>query len=314
MKRILLLYYSQTGDASEIARTFIGPLADMSGVEIATQSIEPIQPFPFPWGSLRRLLSVFPECQIGQGCTVQPLAIDHTRPFDLVVLAYQVWHLAPSLPVQGFLKSPDAAILDGKRVVTLCVCRSMWHAGSETMKRLLHEAGAVHLDNVVVSHQGPVFATFVSVPRLLLFGKRDRAWGIFPPAGVSQADLDRVRRLGSVVAERLKQAPNDWPRESLLRGVGAVQVKRRYVIPELIGLAICRFWARLVLWAGRFGSVPRRLAEYGYMAMLLSMVLCGMPVTLLLLLLASPFTHRWVECRAAVLAAPSGEGNDQLRG
>jgi len=311
MKRILLLYYSQTGDAAEIARTFIGPLADLPDVEVVTESVEPVQPFPFPWGSLRRLLSVFPECQQGLGCTIQPLAIDRTKPFDLVVLAYQVWHLAPSLPVQGFLQSGDAAVLKGTRVITLCVCRSMWHAGSETMKRLLREAGAVHLDNVVVSHQGPVFATFVSVPRLLLFGKRDRAWGIFPPAGVSQTDLDRVRRLGSVVADRLKQSPAEWSHESLLRGAGAVYVKRRYVIPELIGQAICRFWARLVLWAARFGSVPRRLAEYGYMAMLLSMILCGMPVTLLLLLLASPFTHRWVERRAAELAAPSGEGSDQ---
>lgn len=311
MKRILLLYYSQTGDAAEIARTFIAPLAEVPDVEVVTESIEPVQPFPFPWGSLRRLLSVFPECQQGQGCAVRPLAIDRSRPFDLVVLAYQVWHLAPSLPVQGFLKSPDAAVLNGTRVITLCVCRSMWHAGSETMKRLLREAGAVHLDNVVVSHQGPVFATFVSVPRLLLFGKRDRAWGIFPPAGVSQADLDRVRRLGSVVVDRLKKSPGDWPCESLLRGVGAVQVKRRYVIPELMGLAICRFWARFALWAGRFGSLPRRLAEYGYIAMLLSMILCGMPVTLVLLLLATPFTHRWVERYAAVLAAPSGEATDQ---
>nr|QEO74397.1 hypothetical protein [uncultured bacterium] len=309
MKRLLLLYYSQSGDVARIAEEFALPFRDLPDVEVIVRQIEPVPPYPFPWGTLTRLLSVFPECQRGGGASIRPLGLDPGEKFDLVILAYQVWHLAPSLPIQGFFKSADAQLLRGARVITLCVCRNMWHSGSETMKRMLREAGALHLDNVVVSHQGPPFATFVSVPRLLLYGKRDGLWGIFPPAEVSRQDIERVQRLGQAASEKLRQR-EDWPCHSLLTGVGAVRVKRRYVIPELFGWYTYRFCADGVLLATRYGPLARRLAIYVFVAMLLSMIFVGIPFVLLGMLIVYPLLYRSIERYAVRLAEPSGEAGN----
>ena len=115
MKRLLLLYYSQSGDVARIAEEFALPFRDLPDVEVVVRQIEPVPPYPFPWGTLTRLLSVFPECQRGGGASIRPLGLDPGEKFDLVILAYQVWHLAPSLPIQGFFKSADAQLLRGAR-------------------------------------------------------------------------------------------------------------------------------------------------------------------------------------------------------
>ena len=83
--------------------------------------------------------------------------------------------------------------------------------------------------NVVVTHQGPAWATFITTTRTLLTGKRDRLWGRFPPAGIAESDFDRLRSLGEAVARQFDAlaGPNGRP---LLRGLGAVEVNRRYVI------------------------------------------------------------------------------------
>jgi hypothetical protein len=187
-KRVLVLEYSQSGDVTKVADAFARPLC-RPGVEVHRESIRPVTPFPYPWGGLQRLFSIFPECFLGPAGAIQPPAFRPEDRFDLVVLSYQVWHLCPSIPVQAFLHSDHARVLRGVPVITLCVSRNMWHSASEAMKQALRDLGAVHLDNVVVTHQGPALATFVSVPRALLYGKRDRLWGIFPPADLGRPEL-----------------------------------------------------------------------------------------------------------------------------
>jgi hypothetical protein len=305
-KRILVVYYSQSGDVARILETFIAPIRNLPNVQLAVERLEPAEPYPFPWRTLPRLLSIFPQCHRGGGAGIRPLSIRADQPFDLVILAYQVWFLAPSLPVQDFFKSGHARALLGAKVVTLCVCRNMWHSCSETMKQMLRDAGALHLDNVVVSHQGPPLATFVSVPRLLLWGKRDRFLGIFPPAEVSQKDLDRVRRLGQVVADRLRACDN-WPVEPLLTGMGAVRVNPRYIAPELVGWYLYQAATGGVLLAGRLGPWARRLAIYLFAVVLLLAVLVGVPLILLGVLVSYPFVSRRMTRYALRLAEPSGE-------
>jgi hypothetical protein len=303
--RVLILYYSQSGDVARIMETFVAPLKKLPGVELAVERLEPKSPYPFPWRTLSRLLSIFPECHRGGGAGVRALTADTGRPYDLVILAYQVWFLAPSLPVQDFFRSPDARLLRGARVITLCVSRNMWHSCSETMKRLLADAGARHMDNVVVNHQGPPYATFISVPRLLLLGKRDRFLGVFPPAEVSQEDLERVDRLGGAVAEQLR-THDPWPNRPLLSGKGAVHVNPRYIVPELVGWYLYQWGTGAVLFAGRLGAWARRLAIYVFAVILVAAVLIAVPLMLVGVLAFSPFLSRSISRYAIRLAEPSG--------
>jgi hypothetical protein len=303
-KRILVLYYSQSGDVWRILDTFLRPIRALSGVELTVERLEPIAAYPFPWRTLTRLLSVFPQCHSGGGSGIHPLSIRSGRQFDLVILAYQVWFLAPSLPVQDFFRSESAAVLNNAAVITMCVCRNMWHSCSETMKAMLKQAGAEHIDNIIVSHQGPPYATFISVPRLLLRGKRDRFLGVFPPADVSDADLSRVERLGGVVAARLRH--EQWPRQSLLTGAGAVHVNTRYIVPELVGWYLYRFGTRCVLLAERLGPLGRRLAIYAFAALLVIAILLGVPTILAVVLILYPLLSGRIARYARRLAEPSG--------
>ena len=305
-KRILVVYYSQTGDVAEIMTRFIEPIRRLPDVDVTVQCLQPVEPYPFPWGSLTRLASVFPECHRGGGKGIRPLSIGRGDSFDLVILAYQVWFLAPSLPIQDFFKSEYSEVLRGARVITLCVNRNMWHSGSEAMKQLLRDAGALHLDNVVVTHQGPPFATFISVPRFLLSGKRESLWGIFPPAELGQQDLDRAQRLGTAVADQLR-GQNDRPTQPLLSGKGAVHVVRRTIVPELLAWYAYQASASFVLFAGRAGQWARQLAIRLFLLVLLLAIFVGVPFMLLGTLVFYPFVFRSIRRYAIRLSEPSGE-------
>jgi len=304
MKRVLVVEYSQSGDVAKIANAFVRPL-ERPDVEVRRERIKPIVPYPYPWRSVQRFFSVFPECFVGSVNGIRSLSFHPEDHFDLVILAYQVWFLSPSIPIQAFFRSAHACVLKGTPVITLCVSRNMWHSASETMKRLLKAAGAIHLDNVIVTHQGPPFSTLVSVPRALLYGKRDRLWGIFPPAELSQQELERAGHLGAAVACRLDDLRA--PHRPLLVGLGAVKIIRRYVVPELLGWYIYRAAAGLVVRAGQSGERARRLAISLFIATLLMMIFFAMPFFIVLVFVLSPLLHGRISRYMQHLAEPSGE-------
>jgi hypothetical protein len=302
MKRILALEYSQSGDVSAVAHAFLRPFV-RPGVELRRERIQPLASYPYPWGSIHRLFSVFPECFLGSHNQVQPLGLAPHERFDLIVLCFQVWHLAPSIPIQDFLRSEQAQVLQNTPVITLCVSRNMWHTASETIKRMLQARGAIHIDNVVVTHQGPPMSTFVSVPRALLYGKRDRLWGIFPPAHLDQKDLDRAERLGTAAAEKLNHLTP--PYRPLLTGLGAVSVKLRYIVPEFCGSYIYRIGARLVAYRRPPGSRGRGRAITLFMYFLLGMILVGIPTMIVVSLALSPILRNKINRYAQRLIEPS---------
>lgn len=305
MKRILVVYYSQSGDVAAAAAAFVKPLRTAE-VEIVTEQIRPTVEYPFPWKTFGRLFDVFPECLVGRPPDIHPMSFRPDERFDLVILAYQIWFLAPSLPVQGFLQSEYAQALKDTKVITICVNRKMWHAGSEATKRSLRRLNAIHIDNVVVTYKGPPWTTFVTAVRSLLWGRRDGLWGIFPAAGVGHDEVTRLERLGAAVAEQLETL-HDPSREPLLRGRGAVEVIRRYVGPELVGWYTYRLWARFVLFAGRFGNWARRAAMYLFIVNVFAAVLVGIPIALILAPFLFPLLKRPVARYARRLAEPSGE-------
>ena len=249
MHRVLVIYYSQSGEVARVARLFAHKLAS-SEVEVTFEEIRPQVDYPYPWRSLRRFFDEMPECVLGLPPQVRALQFDPRSRFDLVVVAYPVWFLSPAPPIQGFFNSPHSVVLRNTDVITISVSRAMWHRASEAMKRLLSASGAVHCDNIVVTHQGSSLLTLISTPRALLFGRRDRLLGVFPPAGVSDSDLDRVRQLGSVLARELSAGPG--VSASRLRGEPAVAVERWLAVPELLAWYCFYVWALIIRLLGGF--------------------------------------------------------------
>jgi hypothetical protein len=303
-KRILIISYSQSGDVARVADSFAGELR-IAGAEVTWEALHPRNEYPFPWRSLRRFFDAMPESILGLPPPIDKPKFDPATRYDLVVIAYPVWFLSPAPPVQGFFKSSAAAVLKGADVITISVSRSMWHNASETMKRLLAVAGAYHRDQIAVTHQGSSLATLISTPRALLSGRRDSLIGVFPPAGVSEHDLARVRRLGRVVAGRLLAARNAC-QGPLLRGEPAVAIKRWSVVPELLAWYCFYGWAVAIRALGRLHTGLRALGVYAFAVFLVCLILFGLPATVLAAWLLSPAARHRLNGYVARLAAPTG--------
>jgi hypothetical protein len=104
MLRILLIYYSQSGEAERVAEVFSETLKSAE-IDLAAEVLRPESPYPFPWKRIANFFDVLPECNFGPVPQLEPVRFDPDQKFDLMILIYQVWFLAPSLPIQSFLKS-----------------------------------------------------------------------------------------------------------------------------------------------------------------------------------------------------------------
>lgn len=303
VKRVLALYYSQTGQLRAALDSFLSGL-DPREFQVDVAVIRPKVAYPFPW-SFFRFLDVFPESVLGITPEIEPPDFERGAHYDLVVLGYTVWYLAPSLPVQGFLRSPHAEVLAGKPVITLVACRNMWHTASVRMKRELARLGAELVDNVAVTDSGPAWTTFVTTPRWMLTGRKDRFWRVFPPAGVAAETIDALPRFGKAITERSALLTRR-PRRPLLTGLGAVEIQRRFVVPELIARVIFPPWARFVRCFGPPGARLRRLALALFALNLILTILIVVPISILLRALLHPFLRRPLDAYIAQLKAPSG--------
>lgn len=310
MTRILIVYYSQTGQLTRVARSMMAPLAKRADVELVWQELVPQEPYPFPWGFFT-FLDAFPESVYLDPPQLRPLAFDPDSRFDVVILAYQVWFLAPSLPITGFLKSPAARVLKDTPVITLIGCRNMWLSAHHKMKQLLVKLGARLIDNVVLQDQGPPWATFITTPRWLLTGKKAGFWGIFPPAGISEADIQGAARFGRALADSLHLLQSR-PSVSLLSGLGAVKVNPGYIAGEKIGHRSFMLWGRLLQAIGRPGHPLRRAVLLIYVVFLVSMILTVLPLGILLRALLRPLMRRRMDAQLAQLEQPSGSGTERV--
>ena len=309
MIRILVLHYSQTGQLTRAVQSMLGPLRGRPDVEIVWQNLEPVEAFPFPWGFFR-FFDSFPECIHLDPPPIRPVAFGPEARFDLVILAYQVWFVAPSLPVTAFLQSEAARVLRDTPVITFVACRNLWLSAQETVKGILRDLGARHIDNVVLVDQGPPWATFITTPRWLLTGKKNGFWGIFPPAGVSEADITGAARFGRALADALPLLQST--RGPLLSGLGAVNVNAGYIASEKIAHRSLRLWGLLLRAIGKPGNPLRRLVLVAYIMFLVVMILTVMPVGIVVRALLKPLLRERLDAEVARLEAPSGSSTERM--
>ncbi len=118
MKRVLVVHFSQTGQLARVARRLVSPLTDANNVELVEETLRQRPPYPFPW-PLWRFLDAMPETVLLEPPALEPYSVRADGRFDLIILAYQVWYLAPSGPMTAFLKSEAGKrLLRGRPVVT----------------------------------------------------------------------------------------------------------------------------------------------------------------------------------------------------
>ena len=304
MKRVLLVCFSQTGQLTRVARRLTSPLAEADDVELVEEVLRPRRPYPFPW-PLWRFLDAMPESVLLEPPLLEPLAVRPDEHFDLIIIAYQVWYLAPSGPIAGFLES-DAGkrLLRGRQVVTVIACRNMWLVAQETVKRLIREAGGTLRDNVVLTDPGSALASLITTPRWLLTGRRDAFLGL-PPAGVAEDEISKADRFGHALLNALR-ADRERDGAPMLGGLGAARVDARLIFSERAVHRAFSVWSRVIRLGGPPGSIGRvpLLAAFG--VYLVAMLIVVVPPSLLAQRLLRPLLARRLKSAKAYFELPSG--------
>lgn len=303
MKKILIISYSQTGQLNRVIASVLKPLKMEKDVHVFHQILEPDPDYPFPW-PFWKFIDVFPESSLMIPPKLKPLSEKIKDDFDLIIIAYTVWYLAPSPPITAFLKSVEARqILNQKPVITLIVCRNMWLMAQEKVKTLLENAKAVLIDNVVLTEEDHQIASFITTPRWMFTGKKNRFFGIFPPAGISEEKIQQAVRFGHAIKNALKTdaLKNKKP---ILKGLQAVRVNPRYITSEKIGNALFTKWAKLLIQKGAPGK--RQISLIVFFLFLITLIITVVPFTLLLKLIFSPFIQKRMLKEKNAFEQPSG--------
>lgn len=201
-KKILAIYYSQSGQLADIVDNFTEPLA-AAGAEVEKVRLRLEKEYPFPWTS-QDFYAVMPDCVRGVTATLAPFSL-RSSSYDLIILGYQAWFLFPSIPVNSLLHHPAfLRVLKNTPVITITGARNMWvNAFSEVKKMLLH-AGANLVGNIALVDRHPNHVSYVTIFHWLLGGKKDRYLKFFPYPGVSAADISNTRVFGEIVLRHLQ--------------------------------------------------------------------------------------------------------------
>ena len=311
MKKILVIEYSQTGQLTAVLDAMLAPLTEPgTPCLVRREVLRPVTPYPFPW-PFWRFLDTFPETVALEGTPLQPLTVSPDESFDLVILGFPVWFLSPPPPITAFLRSASARrLLAGRPVVTVTACRNMWLMAQEDVKTLLSAAGARHSDHIALVDQGSAFATFITTPRWMWTGRRDRFLGL-PPAGVSRHDIGACRRFGLAVRAALAR-DEERGGAPLLQGLRACTVDARLIASERVGKRSFRIWSRVLRATGRPGAVPRRILLAAYLVFLLGLILTVVPLSILVKALLRPLVRTRLEAAKLEFEKPSGAGDFRL--
>ena len=302
-KRVLVVSYSQSGQLARLKESFLRDIRGTAGIEVDDVVLQPQRPFAFPWRFLP-FFDAFPETVHLQPAPIEPPKLAHER-YDLVVIAYSVWFLSPAQPITAFLQSETARrVLRDTPVITLIGCRNMWLMAQEKMKRLLADAGARLVGNVVKIDQCGSAASFITTPLWMFTGKRQAVHWL-PPAGISEAEIADAARFGQRTAEALQR--NETLDKTLLQHMGAVKINEKLMASERVGHRSFLVWGKLVMAAGRVSPLLRRLVLCVYIVFLLGMILTVVPIGALLKTLLAPLRREQMQRERAYYAAPSGE-------
>jgi hypothetical protein len=256
MKRILVLYYTQTGQLADIVNSLLEPLKKDAEVAITMEAIVPENDYPFPW-SKRDFFEVFPESVLDKPCAIKPLQYNIDEHYDLVILAYQVWYLSPSIPVTAFLQSNRAKKLFATTpVITVIGCRNMWIMAQEKVRNYVKQAGGKIVGNIVLVDRTPNLISIITISAWMLKGIKKRFMGIFPDSGVSDKDIKGASLFGESILEKLKSDDFSTLQQQLIKQK-AVRVKPSLMGIEQRAIRIFGLWANFVSAKGEYKDPAR---------------------------------------------------------
>src|SRR5688572_23331109 len=133
-KKILVIYYTQSGQLEDILDNFTAPLI-AAGNQVEKVRVHVATDYPFPWTG-KSFFAVMPDCVKGVPTELKPFGLKENK-YDLIILGYQAWFLSPSIPVNSILGTPAVQnVLKDTPVITITGARNMWITAMERIKKI----------------------------------------------------------------------------------------------------------------------------------------------------------------------------------
>ncbi|MES2371197.1 MAG: hypothetical protein V4557_01370 [Bacteroidota bacterium] len=287
-KKVLAIYYSQSGQLGEIIDNITQPLID-GGVSVEKVRIQPVNDYPFPWTG-ERFYDVMPDCVLGVPVELEPFVLQETS-YDLIIMGYQSWFLSPGIPSNSLLHHPSfISVLKNTPVVTVTGARNMWLNAFAGIKKMLRQHSANHVGNIALvdEHLNPL--SYFTIFHWLLGGKKTRWLGIFPLPGVADKDIARASVFGETIMAQLLQGTWEGMQDKL---VAQKAVAYNYSLMILEAKAGPQY----IGWANKVNSSTHRKRLLSVFKYYLHVALfIGAPILLIIdALFIRPFSSKRVE-------------------
>ncbi len=242
-KKILAIYYSQSGQLKDIIGNLCRPLEE-AGCTVEKLQVRLQNDFPFPWTS-KSFFNVMPDCVLGTTAKLAPFVLAETS-YDLVILGYQAWFLSPSIPFNSLMHHPEIqAILKDTPVITVTGARNMWVNAFGKVKKLVSDTGARHVGTIAMMDRHLNLVSIFTIFHWMLGGKKDRYLGFFPRPGVSDADINGASTLGATVLRHLDSGEWEGLKTALIQQ-NAVNWKYHLAFMETKAAIMFGLWARWI--------------------------------------------------------------------
>jgi hypothetical protein len=266
MKKVLIIYFTQTGQLKQIIDSITEPLKN--DCHLFFEELKPVPAFPFPWTGMS-FFQAFPESVKEIPCELEPFKNDINADYDLIILAYQVWYLSPSIPITSFLKSEAAKkLLNGKPVVTVLGVRNMWIMAQERVKAMISDTGGKIVGNIVMNDPAGNLTSVITIVRWMMKGKKTPFRWLgknFPAAGVPEEVIRSGKGYGEIINYYVIRGNFSNVQEELVK-LGAVKVDPVLFKIEKTGKRIFGIWSKFILKKGDYNDPARegRLKAFKY--------------------------------------------------
>lgn len=254
-RKIAVFYYTQSGQALDIARSICKPLEGEGG-NVIYKAIEPETQYPFPW-SCWTFFETFPESRLGIPVGgIKDIDFSDIEDADLVIIAGQTWYLSPSLPILSFFKDEKVkSYLNGKNIVNVVGSRNMWVIAQLKIRKYIHEAGGSYVGNIVLRDKAPNLIGIITIVRWLFYNKKEATrW--LPAAGVSDKDIQDASRFGDAISKTMEANSWDTLQQNLV-SKGAADYLPSVVFVEKAGHRIFGIWAKFIRKKGGYQDKKR---------------------------------------------------------
>jgi hypothetical protein len=285
--KIAVFYYTQTGQALQIAQSICQPL-EKAGHTVIYKAIAPENPFPFPW-TCRSFFETFPESRLAIPTgKLNEIDFSDVNDADLAVVSGQSWYLSPSLPLHAFFQDEKVkAYLNGKNIVNISGCRNMWVMAQRKIRQYICQAGGNYVGHIVLQDHAPNLISVLTIIRWLFYGKKE-ATRRLPAAGVSDDDVQNAARFGEIIDETL--ANGNWnDLQNRLMHAKAVEYKASIVFMEKAGHRIFGIWANFIRKKGGYQDKKRAWRIQLFCWYLFFVLYVVSPLALLVFYLTYPF-------------------------